>query len=65
MSESPAWHSGFLTRGLVPVVADSNVVLLVALLGSRYLLHLSDLRHAKFRIVVEECTTLLDRQVVL
>lgn len=50
---------------MVPVVAYGDVNLLVALLGSRYLLHLSDFRHAKFGIVVEEHTTKLDGQVVL
>lgn len=50
---------------MVPVVANVDVILLVALLGSRYLLHLSDFRHAKFGVVVEEHTTKLDGQVVL
>lgn len=54
-----------LTGGLVSVGADSDVVLLVALLGPRYLFHLSNLRHAEFRVVVEEDPTVLDRQVVL
>lgn len=58
-------NSGSLTGGLVPVSAYSNVILLVALLGSRYLLHLSDFRHAQFGVIVEECTTTLNGQVVL
>lgn len=50
---------------MVPVGAYSDVVLLVALLGSRHILHLSDLRHAKLGVVVEEHTTMMDGQVVL
>lgn len=56
--------AGFLTGGLVPVGAYSDVILLVALFGSRYLLHLSDFRHAKFGVVVEEGTAALDSQIV-
>lgn len=63
--QSQAWRSGSLTGGLVPVGAYSDVVLLVALLGSCHLLHLSDFRHAKFGVVVEEHTTAMDGQVVL
>ena len=55
----------YLTGGLVPVVAYSDVVLLVAVLGSGYLLHLSDFRHAEFGVVVEEHPTTRDGQVVL
>lgn len=50
---------------MVPVGAYSDVILLVALLGSRNLLHLSDFSHAKFGVVVEEHTTMVDGQVVL
>lgn len=59
------WCFDRLTGGLVPVGACSNVILLVAIFGTRDLLHLSDFRHAKFRVVVEEGTTPLDGQVCL
>lgn len=58
-------ESDTLTGCLVSVGANCDVVLLVALLGSRYLLQLSDFRHAKLRVEVEERATLLDCQVVL
>lgn len=54
-----------LTGCLVSVGPSSDVVLLVACLGSCYLLQLSDFRHAKLRIEVEEHAPSLDCQVVL
>lgn len=50
---------------MVSVGPDGDVVLQVALLGARYLLHLPDLRHAELRVVVEEGPAALDGQVVL
>ena len=53
-----------LTGCLVPIGAYSNVILLVALLSSCYLLHFSDFGHAKFGVVVEERPTTLNGEVV-
>lgn len=54
-----------LTGGLVSVGALSDVILLVALLGSRHFLHFSDFRHAEFGVVVEESAAALNGEVVL
>lgn len=54
-----------LTGGLVSVGALSDVILLVALLGSRHFLHFSDFRHAEFGVVVEERAAALNGEVVL
>lgn len=50
---------------MVPVGANRNVILDVALLGSCDLLHFSNFRHAKLGVVVEECTTTQNGEVVL
>lgn len=55
----------FLTRGLVPVGAKSDVVLLIALTGSCYFRHFLDFRHAEFGVVVEEHAATLNGEVVL
>lgn len=54
-----------LTGGLVSVGAQSDVILLVAFLGSRHFFHFSDFRHAEFGVVVEECAAALNGEVVL
>lgn len=54
-----------LTGGLVSVGALSDVILLVALLGSRHFFHFSDFRHAEFGVVVEERAAALNGEVVL
>lgn len=55
----------FLTRGLVPIGAKSDVVLLIALTGSCYFRHFLDFRHAEFGVVVEEHAATLNGEVVL
>lgn len=54
-----------LTGGLVSISALSNVILLIALLGSRHFFHFSDFRHAEFGVVVKERATAVDGEVVL
>lgn len=54
-----------LTGRLVSVGAQSDVILLVALLGSRHFLHFADFRHAEFGVVVEERAAALNGEVVL
>lgn len=54
-----------LTRGLVAVGLEGDVVLLLAPLGPRDLLHLVDLGQAELGVVVEEELPAGDGQVVL
>lgn len=53
------------TGGLVSIGAQSDVILLVSLLGSCHFLHFSDFRHAQFGVVVEEGAAALNGEVVL
>lgn len=54
----------FLTWGLVSVGLGGDVVLHQPLLGSCHLLHLADLGHAKFGVVVEKHAPLQDGELV-
>lgn len=53
-----------LTRGLVSVGLGGDVVLDLPLFGPCHLLHLADLRHAEFGVVVEKHASLQDGQLV-
>lgn len=53
-----------LTRGLVSVGLGGDVVLDLPLFGPRHLLHLADLGHAEFGVVVEKHASLQDGQLV-
>lgn len=54
-----------LTRSLVSVGLGGDVVLDLSLLEARHLLHLVDLRHAEFGVVMEKHASLQDGQLVL
>lgn len=61
----PSPRAAQLTRGLVPVGLQGNVIPLLAPLGSGNFFHLVDFRQAEFGIVVEEELPLSDGEVVL
>lgn len=64
-SDRSSLRAEVLTRSLVSVGLGGDVVLDLSLLEARHLLHLVDLGHAEFGVVMEKHASLQDGQLVL